>query len=467
MRAVRRRPARTLALALASALTVATAACGTPGSGLDAGVRPLAAGTTSMSDVRTDAPDLTVTVPALTAAPTTEPDGTEVSSDPVPDPVPEPVPETPEPTPQPAPEPPPAAPTPTPAADVQVAPAAGPQAGTLPCPGVRCLTVAATGDVLLHPQLVEQARRNADGTGADMDFFPMLAAQQPWIAGADLAVCHLETPLAPSGGPFSGYPAFSVPPQVLPALLETGYDACTTASNHTLDQGTEGVQRTLDALDAAGLAHDGSYRTEADSRTPLVLNTAGGRVGLISASYGWNGFRPDEPWRATGIDVERLLEKARAAKAAGADVVVVALHAGEEYDSTPTAEQRNVAARLLADPAVDLIVGHHAHVVQPIERIGDKWAIHGLGNTVAAQFDEVHGTRNGLLVRVQFSQDAEGRWTAGDLGWVASYQDLRSPFRWCPLTAPGGCPDDPDGLARVTDVVNALGADRAGAHPIG
>ena len=79
-----------------------------------------------------------------------------------------------------------------------------------------------------------------------LDFGPMLAGQAPYVAAADLGICHLETPLAPAQGPFSGYPEFSVPPQVLPALLEVGYDACTTASNHTLDQGTDGLHRTLD-----------------------------------------------------------------------------------------------------------------------------------------------------------------------------------------------------------------------------
>jgi poly-gamma-glutamate synthesis protein (capsule biosynthesis protein) len=329
-----------------------------------------------------------------------------------------------------------------------------------------------TGDVLLHPQLVEQARSDAAGatsdgsSGPDLDFFPMLAAQQPWVAGADVAICHLETPLAPPQGPFSGYPAFSVPPQVLPALVRTGYDACTTASNHTFDQGTEGVDRTLDALDAAGLAHDGSYRTEADSRTPVVVNAAVGRVGIVSAAYDWNGFEPDHPWQGNTLDVGAITAKAHAAKQAGADVVVVALHAGQEYDSTPTEQQRDAARALLADPDVDLVYGHHAHVVQPMERIGGKWAVYGLGNDIAAQFDAVEGTRNGLLVRVQFAQAADGSWSTSDVGWVASYQDLRSPYRWCPLTAPGGCPDDPDGLSRVASVVDALGADADGAHPL-
>jgi len=321
-----------------------------------------------------------------------------------------------------------------------------------------------TGDVLLHPEIIQQAR--VDGGGA-MDFFPMLAAQQPYIQGADIGICHMETPLAPEDGPFSNYPAFSVPPQVLPAIVQTGYDACTTASNHTLDQGTEGLNRTLDDLDAAGLVHDGSYRTEQDSKNPVIINTPKARVGLISVAYDWNGFEPDYPWQTFRIDTDLIKAKAKAAKAAGADLVVVAMHAGEEYQSTPNDEQTNAAKTLLADPDIDLLYGHHVHVVQPMEKINGKWAIYGLGNNIAAQGSEVTGTRDGLLVRVQFSQDAAGAWTTSDVAWVPSYQDLYSPYRWCALGGGNVCSspsEDADNLGSTTATVNEWGADTDGAH---
>jgi len=353
---------------------------------------------------------------------------------------------------------------PAPASGHRVARPTGPYAGSGRCPGVRCVTLAMTGDVLLHPELIAQARR--DGEGA-MDFFPMLSAQQPYIQGADIGICHLETPLAPPDGPFSNYPSFSVPPQVLPALLTTGYDACSTASNHTMDQGTAGINRTLDDLDAAGIVHDGSYRSEMDSQTPVIINTPHDRVGLISVAFGWNGYQLDHPWQANLIDPDLIKAKARAAKAAGADLVVVAMHAGEEYESTPNAEQKNAAKTLLADPDIDLVYGHHVHVVQPMEKVHGKWAIYGLGNNIAAQGTEITGTRDGLLVRVQFSRDAAGAWTTSDVAWVPSDQDLYSPYRWCPLTGGSVCAspaEDAASLARTTATVNEWGADRDGAH---
>jgi len=96
----------------------------------------------------------------------------------------------------------------------------------------RTFTLVATGDVLLHTALWDQASADAAASGnpAGHDFGPMLAGVRPMVSGADVAICHMETPVAPPGGPFSSYPSFSVPPEIAPALAATGYDACTTAS---------------------------------------------------------------------------------------------------------------------------------------------------------------------------------------------------------------------------------------------
>jgi poly-gamma-glutamate synthesis protein (capsule biosynthesis protein) len=331
------------------------------------------------------------------------------------------------------------------------------------------VSIAVTGDVLLHPPLVAQALADSKG-GRGMDFRPMLSAQAPFVQSADLGICHLETPLAPAGGPFTGYPEFSVPPQVLPALRATGYDACSTASNHTLDQGTDGLARTLDDLDAAGLAHDGSYRSAAEAAAPTILRAADARVGLIAVTYGFNGAPPEQPWQVSTLDVGAMLAEARAARRAGADLVLVAIHAGTEYETEPNAEQRAAVRALLESPDIDVVYGHHAHVVQPLEKINGKWAIYGLGNNIAAQQTPVEGTRRGLLVRVTFSQDATGTWSTSDIGWVASLQDADPPHRWCPLVTGSTCQSadiDAAALAATTDAVNLYDADSDGAHPLG
>lgn len=360
-----------------------------------------------------------------------------------------------------------ATPTAAPAPSTSITPRPDPD-----CPGVRCVTVVMTGDVLIHPELVEQARQDATAgspTARDgMDFFPMISAQQPWVSGADLGICHLEIPLAPADGPFEGWPEFSAPPQVLPALTAVGYDACTTASNHTLDQGTRGAIRTLDDLDAAGLKHAGSARSADEAAAPVVLDTPGGRVGLVAATYDLNGHEPDSAWRVQLLDSAAILRKARAARAAGADIVMVALHAGTEYNSEPNGDQELLARTLLADPAVDLVYGHHAHVVQPIEKIGGKWAIFGLGNGIAAQRMSAPGVQDGLLVRVRFSQDASGTWSTAQVGWLPSHIDDGPPYRWCPSDGTPTCrPADPgaaaEGAADTAAVVDSRGAAQDGA----
>lgn len=368
----------------------------------------------------------------------------------------------------------PAAPTPvdaTPVATAPVEPAASTQAAPSPagdCPGVACVSVAVTGDVLLHPALWAQAR--ADG-GGELDFRPLFAGVRPYVAASDLAVCHLETPLAAPEGPFSGYPSFNVPPQVAPALRDTGYDACTTASNHTIDFGAAGVRRTLDALDAAGLAHSGSARTPQEAQAPTLLDAGGATVAVVAATDSLNGLVADPPWLVQRLDVDAVLERAAAARAAGADLVLVAMHAGEEYVQAPTRRQREVAEALLASPLVDFVYGHHAHAVQPIEKIGGKWVAYGLGNQVAAHSVLRPENREGLLVRVRFSRDADGHWSTADVGWVPSLVDTTAPYRWCALTpgAPGqpaecaGKTDRDGSRDRIAEVVGSLGAAADGA----
>jgi len=363
----------------------------------------------------------------------------------------------------------PGQPTPRPAPDQLPAHVEQADMAMTGCPGARCLSVVVTGDVLLHPPLVEQAKLDGAAAGRDFDFAPMLAGLRPYVGPADLATCHLETPLAPRAGPFEGYPEFSVPPQILDALIATGFDACSTASNHTLDQGLAGLTRTLGELDAAGLVHDGSYRTADDAEKPTLATTANGRVALISATYGHNSDEPEEPWMVTPLDPEAIVAKAERAKAAGADIVIVAMHAGLEYQTEPNSDQVDAATALLASPVIDLVYGHHAHVVQPLALINGKWAIYGLGNMIAAQETPIDQTHEGLLVRVTFSQDDSGSWSTSDVAWVPSLQLDASPFTWCALGTGQICasPDaDQTALDRTTEAVNLLGAAEHGAHPL-
>lgn len=359
-------------------------------------------------------------------------------------------------TPTPAPTP---APTPT--------PGKGPA-----CEAVRCTTVLVTGDLLVHAQLWQQAREDAAASGTPgLDFVPLLEGQRRYIGKSDLAICHLETPVAGPDGPFSAYPSFNVPPQIISAAREIGYRACTTASNHTIDQGTAGLVRTLDALDAAGMKHTGAYRTEAEAQDVLILDTDAARIAVVSATYGLNGLVPDAAWRVDMLDAAAMIAKAQQARALGADIVLGAMHAGDEYSSVPNAQQRDVARALADSGEFSLVYGHHSHSVLPIEQHNGTWIIYGLGNAITELSPWYTVNNEGLLVRVQFSQDDAGAWAASDLAWAPSVM-VRYPYRWCSVAADApqgpcaGAAADAATRQRTQAAVESMGAAEAGAHEL-
>jgi poly-gamma-glutamate synthesis protein (capsule biosynthesis protein) len=108
-----------------------------------------------------------------------------------------------------------------------------------PAPKLRTISIVSSGDILLHERLWAQAK--ADGTDGNWDFFPQFAPLEPVISSADLALCHLETPLAKLDVGYQGYPTFNAPPQITDAITKLGFDMCGTASNHSLDQGFSGL----------------------------------------------------------------------------------------------------------------------------------------------------------------------------------------------------------------------------------
>ncbi|WP_103335636.1 CapA family protein [Amycolatopsis sp. CA-126428] len=343
------------------------------------------------------------------------------------------------------------APTPFPETAASSAGAAAPEGS---------FSVVATGDVLIHPALTEQAE--ADG-GGKIDYRPLLAGIKPLISGADLGICHLETPLAPEGGPYSGYPSFSAPPEIADAIKDTGYDTCSTSSNHTIDQGAEGVTRTLDKLDDVGVKHTGSARSAAEAAKPLILDVHGVKVAQVSYAFGFNGIKvpAGKPWLANQIDVDDVLAAARKARQAGAQVVIASLHWGVEYQHEPTAEQRSQAKKILASDDVDLIVGHHAHVVQPFEKIGGKWVAYGLGNSVARHSEPRGDTEEGAAARFRFVRDGD-RWKVDKAEYIPTLIKLDTPIRLVDLSTSPASPQVTKALQDTDKNILSLGADKSG-----
>ncbi|MFD8661423.1 CapA family protein [Streptomyces globisporus] len=272
--------------------------------------------------------------------------------------------------------------------------------------GPRPFTLLAAGDVLPHSSVIDQAA--ADAGGAGYDFAPMLAGVAPAVSGADLAFCHMETVYGKEGGPYTGYPSFKSPPEIATALRTTGFDSCSTASNHTLDDGAEGVRRTLDALDGAGIRHAGSARTAAEAARPTILPAGPGKgaakVAHLAYTYGTNDIPlpTGRPWTVNVTDERKIVEEARAARRAGADVVVLSAHWGTEWQDEPDAQQQELAERLTAStdqgrPDIDLIIGTHAHVPQAYEKVNGTWVVYGMGDQIA-----------GAMINYEGAQDPRG-----------------------------------------------------------
>jgi poly-gamma-glutamate synthesis protein (capsule biosynthesis protein) len=283
-------------------------------------------------------------------------------------------------------------------------------------PGRRTLLVAVSGDVLPHSPLWRTAAGHGQASGQPYDFRPMFADVARLVAPAGLAICHLETPVAPPGEALSTYPLYGVPVEITQAIASVGYDRCSTASNHSLDRRVAGVDATLAALEAAGLGHTGTARSPEES-APVVFTSGAVKVAHLSYTFSLNGLPlpGGEPWRANLLDPARVIAEARSARANGAELVLVSLHWGNEYQSVPTEGQRGIAEQLTASGAVDLIVGHHPHVVQPFERRHRRWVLYSVGNHISNMKGGGSlpaATQDGVIAWVRFAERARGRFVA-------------------------------------------------------
>jgi poly-gamma-glutamate capsule biosynthesis protein CapA/YwtB (metallophosphatase superfamily) len=291
----------------------------------------------------------------------------------------------------------------------------------------------AVGDVLTHQAVLDSARK-----GSSYDFGPLFKPTKAYVRGADISICHLEVPVAPPGQKTSTYPVFGAPAKLVKDLAKVGWDGCSNASNHAVDRGFAGIVATLDAFQAAGLGHAGTARTEDESTQVQFYNVVeDGRtvkVAHISYAYGLNGLPvpAGKPWsvnvfNASTANVTPILNAAKDARKTGADVVIASVHCCVEYTTQPTETQKLIAQKIADSGLVDLYVGHHAHVPEPIRKLDGgpdgkgMWVAYGLGNFVSNQDATTVGhpeTANGVMLRATFTVSPEDQVDV-DVGWTA------------------------------------------------
>ena len=246
-------------------------------------------------------------------------------------------------------------------------------------------TVSVSGDLLIHSPLWERALQL--GGGGHYDFAPELKELKPYVADADLGICHVETPMTPA--PPTSYPIFNTPPALADGIEATGWDVCDTASNHSLDQGQTGIDDTGKALQHAHVAHTGSFASAADQDRLTIEDVDGVKVAFLAFTTDTNGIPAPHPWSVNVASRRRILDDAKRARRAGAEAVIVNVHWGgeivPEYQEQPSSGQLALAKKLTASPLITAVVGQGPHAVQPIERINDKFVVFSEGNLISNQ----------------------------------------------------------------------------------
>jgi poly-gamma-glutamate capsule biosynthesis protein CapA/YwtB (metallophosphatase superfamily) len=240
------------------------------------------------------------------------------------------------------------------------------------------VTIEVNGDLLIHSPVWERALEYGHG---HYDFWPMLREIAPYVKRADLAICHVETPMTPRAP--TGYPLFNTPPALALAIAKAGWRVCDTSSNHSVDQGQYGIDQTGLALDRAGVRHTGSFASQAAAKRTLIVTVKGVRVAFLAYTEMTNGIPLPHPWSVNLASVSAVRRAARLARRRGAQVVIVNFHWGDEFVSQPSAFQLSTASALARDPDITAIVGQHAHVVQPIARVHGKLVVYGEGQLLS------------------------------------------------------------------------------------
>ena len=257
------------------------------------------------------------------------------------------------------------------------------------------LSLVMAGDALLHTPVFKDAQKVDSSTGAiTYDFAKMFAPIAPLIARYDLAFYNQETILGGTQLGLSSYPSFNSPQEFGDTMLSLGFNLISLANNHTLDKGERGVRAMLaywhtkeaeSIARAMPIAIAGSYASQEDRAKPRIYEKNGITYALLAYTYGTNGIPiPKGKEYLVNVYTKEMLVRDIKALREKVDLLLVSMHWGIEYDFTPSKQQREFAA-LLASLGVDIVIGNHPHVIQPIEKIGSTLVIYSHGNLISAQ----------------------------------------------------------------------------------
>ncbi len=262
------------------------------------------------------------------------------------------------------------------------------------------------GDAMMHEGQIKAAC-TTEGT---YDFSGYFSSLQSYVESADLAVINFEASLG--GKPYRGYPCFSAPDEFLSELKSAGFDFCLLANNHILDRRDRGLRRTISVMDSLEMTYAGVWNNQAerDSLVTRIVDVNGFKVSILNYTYGTNGIPVQGDVVVDYIDLDKIASDVSAARANDAEIVAVCVHWGDEYKLLPNTSQKQLADRLI-DLGVNMVIGGHPHVVQPMEMrkgLDGKPAllVYSLGNFVSNM--KTDNTRGGAMLRVRLERDSAG-----------------------------------------------------------
>lgn len=291
---------------------------------------------------------------------------------------------------------------------------------------VKNVTISAIGDIMAHDdQLKAQFDKNTNTYSFDNNFKYV----KPYISKSDLAIGNLETTLAGPKAKYSSFPKFNSPDELADAIKDSGVDIVSTINNHTYDRGSDGVYRTLDVLNSKDIEHVGTQKNDEDENF-LIKDVDGVKLGITAYSYGQvygsttalNGLNIDyndlnnlNIFNSSYVDIafNEIKDTLDVMNNKESDLQVVILHWGDEYTRQPNEFQKELAKKL-CDYGVDIIIGSHPHMVQPIEMIksdendNETLVIYSLGNFLSNQRNEILNkkyTEDGVIANIGISKN--------------------------------------------------------------
>ncbi len=297
------------------------------------------------------------------------------------------------------------------------------------------------GDIMQH----ESQMKAAYSSALDKYLYaPCFEFVKPILSAADLTIGNLELTLG--GRPYSGYPQFSAPDELLTAIRDAGFDVLVTANNHSVDRGRAGLERTVQLLDSIGIQHTGTFRDTLEwlNDHPLVIQRNGIRLSLLNYTYGTNGIPVRAPNLVNQIDTVRIGLDLQKAATQGTDASIVFFHWGAEYVSAPSDTQKKLASFCLRN-GVRIVIGSHPHVIQPMEwnRQTDQIVVYSLGNFISGQ--RVRYRNGGAMFHLNLRKIIHGDGTSVlsvreatySLVWVNRASDVRRSFQVLPVSGVG------------------------------